>query len=123
MDLELILNKLDQLSRKLDHLEKKIDQLDRTASSFQISQENVSRWEISQELLNQKNEQLDWENHIDDYIVEYQNDVSNLQLWIQRHQDDVHVLRGKTVELFKFGHLLREKIMELDRIDDNFSKN
>ena len=119
---ELILNKLDQISRRLDHLEKKIDQRDRTPSSFQVSQENVSGWEISREFLNQNKEQLDWENHIDEYIVQYQNDVSNLQGRIRRHQDDVHELRGKTVELFKFGHLLREKILEIDRMEINSKK-
>ena len=119
---ELILNKLDQISRRLDHLEKKIDQQDRTPSSFKVSQENVSGWEISRELLNQNKEQLDWENHIDEYIVQYQNDVSNLQGRIRQHQNDVHELRGKTVELFKFGHLLREKILELDRTEIKFQK-
>ena len=119
---ELILNKLDQISRRLDHLEKKIDQRDRTPSSFQVSKGKVSGWEISRELLSQNKEQLDWENHIDEYIVHYQNDVSNLQGRIRRHQDDVHELRGKTVELFKFGHLLREKILELDRMEINLSK-
>ena len=120
---ELILNKLDQISRRLDHLEKKIDQRDRTPSVFQVSQANVSEWEISRELLNQNNEQLDWENHIDEYIVQYQNDVNNLQGRIRRHQDDIHELRGKTVELFKFGHLLREKILELDRMEIKFPNN
>ena len=117
---ELILNKLDQITRRLDHLEKKIDQRDRNPVSFKVSQENVSGWEISRELLNQNKEQLDWENYIDEYIVQYQNDVSNLQGRIRRHQDDVHELRGKIVELFKFGHLLREKILELDRMEINF---
>ena len=122
MESELILNKLDQISIRLAHLEKKIDLQDRTPSSFQVSQENILGWEISRELLNQNKEQLDWENHIDEYIVQYQNDVSKLQGRIRRHQDDVHELRGKTVELFKFGYLLREKILELDRMEIKFPK-
>lgn len=119
---ELILNKLDKISRRLDHLEKKIDQQYRTSSSFKVSQENISVWEISRELLNHNKEQLDWENHIDEYIIRYQNDVNNLQVRIRRHQDDVHELRGKTVELFKFGHLLRGKILELDRMENKIPK-
>ena len=115
--LELILKKLDQISNRLDLLEKKIEQRDRTLPALSVSQQNPQDWKISSELLNQKKAHLDWETNIDDYILSYQNDVGILQGRIRRHQDNVQELRGKTVELFKFGHLLREKILELDRKD------
>jgi|TARA_B100001971_G_C18163849_1_gene523004 hypothetical protein len=115
--LELILKKLDQISNRLDLLEKKIEQRDRTVPAPSVSQQNPHDWKISSELLNQKKTHSDWETNIDDYILSYQNDVGTLQGRIRRHQDDVQELRGKTVELFKFGHLLREKILELDRKD------
>ena len=115
--LELILKKLDQISNRLDLLEKKIEQRDRTVPAPSVSQQNPQDWKISSELLNQKKAHSDWEKNIDDYILSYQNDVGTLQGRIRCHQDDVQELRGKTVELFKFGHLLREKILELDRKD------
>ena len=115
--LELILKKLDQISNRLDLLEKKIEQRDRTVPAPSVSQQNPQDWKISSELLNQKKAHSDWETNIDDYILSYQNDVGTLQGRIRNHQDDVQELRGKTVELFKFGHLLREKILELDRKD------
>ena len=115
--LELILKKLDQIFNRLDLLEKKIEQLDRTVPAPSVSQQNPQDWKISSELLNQKKTHSDWETNIDDYILSYQNDVGTLQGRIRCHQDDVQELRGKTVELFKFGHLLREKILELDRKD------
>ncbi len=115
--LELILKKLDQISNRLDLLEKKIEQRDRTVPGPSVSQQNPHDWKISSELLNQKKTHSDWETNIDDYILSYQNDVGTLHGRIRRHQDDVQELRGKTVELFKFGHLLREKILELDRKD------
>ena len=115
--LEQILKKLDQISNRLDLLEKKIEQRDRTVPAPSVSQRNHQDWKISSELLNQKKAPSDWETNIDDYILSYQNDVGTLQGRIQRHQYDVQELRGKTVELFKFGHLLREKILELDRKD------
>ena len=115
--LELILKKLDKISNRLDMLEKKIEQRDRTVPAPSVSQQNPQDWKISSELLNQKKAHSDWETNIDDYILSYQNDVGTLQGRIQLHQDDVQELREKTVELFKFGHLLREKILELDRKD------
>ena len=115
--LELILKKLDQISNRLDLLEKKIEQRDRTVPAPSVSQQNPQDWKISRKLLNQKKAHSDWETNIDDYILSYQNDVGILQGRIRRHQDNVQELRGKTVELFKFGHLLREKILELDRKD------
>ena len=115
--LELILKKLDQISNRLDLLEKKIEQRDRTVPAPSVFQQNPQDWKISIELLNQKKAHSDWEKNIDDYILSYQNDVGTLQGRIRCHQDDVQELRGKTVELFKFGHLLREKILELDRKD------
>ena len=115
--LDLILKKLDQISNRLDLLEKKIEQRDRTVPAPSVSQQNPQDWKISIELLDQKKTHSDWETNIDDYILSYQNDVGTLQGRIRCHQDDVQELRGKTVELFKFGHLLREKILELDRKD------
>ena len=67
--------------------------------------------------MNREKDDSDWEANIDEYIQNYQTDVGNLRVGIRRHQDDVQELRGKTVELFKFGHTLREKIIELDRKD------
>ena len=115
--LELILKKLDQISNRLDLLEKKIEQRDRTVPASSVSQKNPQDWKISSELLNQKKAHSGWETNIDEYILCYQNDVGTLQGRIRRHQDDVQELRGKTVELFKFGYFLREKILELDRKD------
>ena len=114
-ELKLILKKLDQISNRLDLLEKKIETPDRPPP--ETPPNKGEEWEISQELMNREKDDSDWEANIDEYIQNYQTDVGNLQRRIRRHQDDVQELRGKTVELFKFGHTLREKIIELDRKD------
>ena len=116
-ELKLILKKLDQISNRLDLLEKKIETPDRKKSTPETPPNNGEEWKISQELMNREKDDSDWESNIDEYIQNYQTDVGNLQRRIRRHQDDVQELRGKTVELFKFGHTLREKIIELDRKD------
>ena len=116
-ELKLILKKLDQISNRLDLLEKKIETPDRKKSPPETPPNKGEEWKISQELMNREKNDSDWEANIDEYIQNYQTDVGNLQGRIRRHQDDVQELRGKTVELFKFGHTLREKIIELDRKD------
>ena len=116
-ELKLILKKLDQISNRLDLLEKKIEKPDRKKSTPETPPNKGEEWKISQELMNREKDDSDWESNIDEYIQNYQTDVGNLQGRIRRHQDDVQELRGKTVELFKFGHTLREKIFELDRKD------
>ena len=116
-ELKLILKKLDQISNRLDLLEKKIEKPDRKKPAAETTPNKVEEWKISQELMNREKDDSDWESNIDEYIQNYQTDVGNLQGRIRRHQDDVQELRGKTVELFKFGHTLREKIIELDRKD------
>ena len=116
-ELKLILKKLDKISNRLDLLEKKIEKPDRKKSTHETPPNKGEEWKISQELINRKKNDSDWEANIDEYIQNYQTDVGNLQGRIRRHQDDVQELRGKTGELFKFGHTLREKIIELDRKD------
>jgi len=116
-ELKLILKKLDQISNRLDLLEKKIEKPELKKSTPETPPKKVVEWRISQELMNREKDDSDWESNIDEYIQNYQTDVGNLQGRIRRHQDDVQELRGKTVELFKFGHTLREKIIELDRKD------
>mgnify|MGYP002526195962 FL=1 len=116
-ELKLNLKKLDQISNRLDLLEKKIEKPDRKKPTPETTPNKVEEWKISHELMNREKDDSDWESYIDEYIQNYQTDVGNLQGRIRRHQDDVQELRGKTVELFKFGHTLREKIIELDRKD------
>jgi hypothetical protein len=122
-ELKLILKKLDQISNRLDLLEKKIEKPELKKSTPETPPKKVVEWRISQELMNREKDDSDWESNIDEYIQNYQTDVGNLQGRIRRHQDDVQELRGKTVELFKFGHTLREKIIELDRKDLQSRKN
>ena len=122
-ELKLILKKLDQISNRLDLLEKKIETPDRKKPPPETLPNKVEEWKISQELMNREKDDSDWESNIDEYIQNYQTDVGDLQGRIRRHQDDVQELRGKTVELFKLGHTLREKIIELDRKDLQSRKN
>ncbi len=73
-ELKLILKKLDQISNRLDLLEKKIEKPDRKKSTPETPPNKDEEWRISQELMNRKKDDSDWESNIDEYIQNYQTD-------------------------------------------------